>query len=326
MTGGKDEKQGDKTSTTTPPAAAGTTAAGSGATGGTRQKEVRQPPPPHTPQILQLTPELFQQTVAAAVTAALTAAQVPQVPAVNTSPPTDQVIPRKEKKLAEFWVSRPIMWFRLFDGQFPATMTEDARFNALLNHLPSTALPFVDHILRNPGLTPFTASKECLIEHYEVSPRDKARALRSLTSLGDRTPSEMLHYMRSLLPGVPDNALFEAIFIDLLPANARDAAVKHDDLSDMAKAADRVLAEAPATSTMNAISGGHDHILAQVGATSSSKRSGKPPLCFVHRNYGKKAFSCASPGTCSMRNVIAKPDPSSLVQGNSNAGRHTRPA
>ena len=136
----------------------------------------------------------------------------------------------------------------------------------------------------------------------------------------------MLHYMRSLLPGVPDNALFEAIFIDLLPANARDAAVKHDDLSDMATAADKVLAEAPATSSMNAITGTPDPAfsLAQVGS-ASSRKSGKPPLCFVHRNYGKRAFNCASPRTCSMRDIIAKPDHSSLVQGNSNAGRHPRP-
>ena len=284
------------------------------------------PPPSHTPppQILQLTPELFQQTVAAAVTAALTAAQAPQAQgqAVNPVIPAP-VVPRKEKKLAEFWVSRPVMWFRLFDGQFPATLTEDARFNALLNHLPSTALPFVDHILRSPGQTPFTESKDCLIKHYEVSPRDKARTLRSLNSLGDRTPSEMLHYMRSLLPGVPDNALFEAIFLDLLPADARNAAVKHDALSDMAVAADRVLAEAPTASSMNAIADSPDasFSLAQVDASSASKRSGKSSLCYVHRNYGKKAFSCASPRTCSMRNVIAKQE-----QGNSNAGRHSRPA
>ena len=220
---------------TLPKGATGGTATGTGGTGKTKP-QFNTPPP----QVLQLTPELFQQTVAAAVTAALMAARS-ESPAQSTPAP---VIPRKEKKLAEFWTSRPTMWFRLFDGQFPATMSEDARFNALLNHLPSAALPFVDHILRAPGQNPFTRAQACLVKHYEVSPRDRARTLRSLTSLGDRTPSEMLCYMRSLLPGYPDNPLFEAIFIDLLPANARDAAVKHDVLEDMAEAADKVLAEA----------------------------------------------------------------------------------
>ena len=236
-----------------PPGAAQGGAGGgtpAGGNTGTRQKDVKvNKPPPTTPpppvQVLQLTPELFQQTVAAAVTAALSAqnttgggaaaaaAVVPNVP-----PPTP-VIPRKEKKLAEFWTSRPTMWFRLFDGQFPANLSEDTKFNALLNHLPSAALPFVDHVLRAPDDEPFTRAKACLLKHYEVSPRDRARTLRSLTSLGDRTPSEMLHYMRSLLPGAPDNALFEAIFIDLLPVDARNAAVKHDTLEDMAEAADQ---------------------------------------------------------------------------------------
>ena len=156
------------------------------------------------------------------------------------------VLPRKEKKLADFWVSRPTMWFRLFHGQYPEVLAEDTKFNALLNHLPSQALPFVDHILGDPGQDPFARAKACLIKHYEVSPRDRARTLRSLTSLGDKTPSEMLYYMRSLLPGYPDSPLFEAIFIDLLPANAKDAAVKHERMEDMAEAADKVLAEAPA--------------------------------------------------------------------------------
>ena len=181
-----------------------------------------------------MNPELFQQTVAAAVTAALTAAQQQQPQALQAQSAAP-VIPRKEKKLAEFWTSRPTTWFRLFQGQFPDTLNEDVRFNALLNHLPSVALPFVDHVLRNPGQDPFSRAKECLVKHYEVSPRDRARTLRALTSLGDKMPSEMLYYMRSLLPGYPDNPLFEAIFINLLPANARDAAVKHEVIEDMAE-------------------------------------------------------------------------------------------
>ena len=208
------------------------------------------------------------------------------------------------------------MWFRLFDGQFPDTMSEDSRFNALLNHLPSAALPFVDHVLRAPGENPFTRAKTCLIRHYEVSPRDRAQTLRSLSSLGDKTPSEMLHYMRSLLPGYPDNPLFEAIFIDLLPANARDAAVKHEVLEDMAEAADKVLAEAPAASTVSAIDCPVDspRYLAQV--THLPRKPKDPTLCYIHNHYGRSAYKCASPGTCRVKGVTTKP-----ASGNSNAGR-----
>ena len=322
--------------------ATGGTPAGAGATGtknkeaaGAKHKEVKGlPPPQHPPpvQVLQLTPEIFQQTIAAAVTAALqpvtaalAASQRPadSTPAAATgATSTAPVIPRKEKKLAEFWTSRPTMWFRLFDGQYPETMTENDRFNALLNHLPSTALPFVDHVLRTPEITPFARAKACLMKHYEVSPRDRARTLRSLTSLGDKTPSEMLHYMRSLLPGAPDNALFEAIFIDLLPANARDAAVRHEKLEDMAEAADKVLAEAPLSHDI-AVVNGHDaeddYALAQVRRqpSGSGKKSRDPSLCFSHAKYGRSAYKCHSPRTCRMRDVVIKPPTS----GNANAAR-----
>ena len=268
--------------------------------------------------MLQLTPELFQQTVAAAVTAALTAAQQNVPVQVGTAAAAaTPVIPRSEKKLAEFWTSRPRMWFRLFDGQFPATMSEDLRFNTLLNHLPSAALPFVDHVLRAPGQDPFTRAKTCLVKHYEVSLRDRARILRSLTSLGDKTPTEMLHYMRSLLPGCPDNSLFEVIFIDLLPPNARDAAVKHELSDDMAEAADKVLAEAPTSPAITAVIDG-DMSLSQVqrGSTPSSGRKTRDTtLCYVHARYGKGAWRCSSPKTCRMREVISKPN-NSPASGN----------
>ena len=303
-------------------AAMGATGATGGATGGktgSRPKDTKAPPPGN-PQFLQLTPELFQQTVAAAVTAALAAAQPVQVLQPAAAAPTP-VLQRKEKKLAEFWTSRPIMWFRLFDGQFPETLSEDVRFNALLNHLPSSTLPFVDHVLRDPGVEPFSAAKACLIKHYEVSPRDRARTLRSLTSLGDRTPSEMLFYMRSLLPGVPDNALFEAIFIDLLPVDARNAAVKYDNLEAMAEAADKILAEAP--TSVSVVSGREDDDelgVAQVGrsSTETPRRGRDPTLCYVHARYGRKAYRCAAPRMCRMKDQVIK---APSTPGNVNAGR-----
>ena len=326
------QQQGQKT-------APGAAAAGNGATGGAKHKEAKvQPPPPaHPPpvQVLQLTPELFQQTVAAAVTAALTATtrQTTGTPpgaaaaaaAVASPDAQGTVLPRKEKKLADFCVSRPTMWFRLFHGQFPEALTEDVKFNALLNHLPSQALPFVDHILRDPGQDPFARAKACLIKHYEVSPRDRARTLRSLTSLGERTPSEMLYYMRSLQPGFPDSPLFEAIFLDLLPANARDAAVKYDRMEEMAEAADRVLAEAPATSTVSHVSEDLDVSLSQVARSPASQSTAKKfrdaSLCYNHGRYGRGAFKCGSPKTCRMRDIISKP-PQSPASGNAKAGRH----
>ena len=166
-----------------------------------------------------------------------------------------------------------------------------------------------------------------MLKHYEVSPRDRTRTLRSLTALGDRTPSEMLCYMRSLLPGHPDNPLFEVIFLDLLPNNARDAAVKHDSLEDMADAADKVLAEAPAVPSITSAEHDNDGAVAQVSRPTPSPFSSKKnqsknsPVCYVHKNYGRNAFRCASPRTCSMKDFISRPDSARSAPGNANAGR-----
>ena len=129
----------------------------------------------------------------------------------------------------------------------------------------------------------------------------------------------MLYYMRSLLPGFPDNPLFEAIFIDLLPANARDAAVKHDLLEDMAEAADKVLAEAPLPSAVAAVSSQEEDFgLAQVIRAQGDTKKKDPSLCYTHARYGRGAYKCYSPRSCRMKDVIAKP-PS--APGKANAGR-----
>ena len=130
--------------------------------------------------------------------------------------------------------------------------------------------------------------------------------------------------MRSLLPDVPDNALFEAIFIDLLPANARDAAVRHEVLEDMAEAADKVLAEAPASSPMSVsevATEADDPAVARVfRPPSSTKKPKDPTLCFVHARYGHEAWKCSSPKTCRIKDNISKPN-SSPALGNAKAGR-----
>ena len=136
----------------------------------------------------------------------------------------------------------------------------------------------------------------------------------------------MLCYMRSLLPGYPDNPLFKAIFIDLLPANARDAAVKHELLEDMADAADKVLAEAPPVSQVYEDPGVNAAGLApiarsptsQAQAQNTPRKSRDPSLCYNHARYGRGAYKCSSPATCRMRSIVAKPPPAS---GNAKAGR-----
>ena len=131
----------------------------------------------------------------------------------------------------------------------------------------------------------------------------------------------MLFYMRSLLLGVPDNALFEAIFIDLLPADARNAAVKHDTLEAMAEAADKILAEAPTSVSLVSGRDADDEFeVAQLDRSSAEapRKARDPSLCYNHARYGRKTYKCSAPRMCKMRDQVVK---APLNPGKVNAGR-----
>ena len=127
--------------------------------------------------------------------------------------------------------------------------------------------------------------------------------------------------MRGLMPD-PD-VLFEVVLLDLLPANARDAALQHKMLDAMAATADLIVAEnavaaaAPAVASVSAVDSADS-----VNAVSSPSSS-PPDLCQVHAKYGKAAYKCANPSSCRMKNIIRQRPPSarpSPAPGNAKAG------
>ena len=274
-------------------------------------------------------PPWLSQVINAAVSAAATAvAALPHRQAQGSRP---SLAPTKlsDRKVPDFWESKPEEWFRIFDAHLAFFKpTEEACFNTLLPLLTPAALSKMTPILRVPGRQPYTRAKAALLKHFAKTPRDLARELRELRSLGDNTPTEILAHIRGLLPD-PD-VLFEVVLLDLLPANARDAALQHTSLDAMAEAADLIVAEnavaasAPAVSSLTLSSppaspspSASDTIAAVAAAPSPST-----DLCPVHARYGKAAYRCSSPSTCRMKNIIrqrpaARPSPAS---GNSRAG------
>ena len=172
-------------------------------------------------------------------------------------------------------------------------------------------------------MTPYSTAKATLLKHFAKTPRDLARELRELRSLGDSTLSEILAHIRGLLPD-PD-ILFEVVLLDLLPANARDAALQHSSLDAMAAAADLIVAEnavAAAAPSISAVAADHDAIVSAVSAATSSS-SAPSDLCPTHARYSRAAYRCTNPSICRMKNVIrqrppsARPSPS--ASGNSKA-------
>ena len=262
-------------------------------------------------------PPWLSQVINAAVTAAATA--VAALP--RSAPPRSSMAPTKlsDRKVPDFWESKPEEWFRIFDAHLAFFRpSEEESFNTLLPLLTPAALSKMTPILRVPGRTPYTLAKTALLRHFAKTPRDLARELRELRSLGDNTPTEILAHMRGLMPD-PD-VFFEVVLLDLLPANARDAALQHKTLDAMAAAADLIVAEnavaaaAPAVASISAID-----TVDSVNAVASPSQD----LCQVHAKYGKAAYRCANPSSCRLKNFIRQRPPSarpSPAQGNAKAG------
>ena len=159
-----------------------------------------------------------------------------------------------------------------------------------------------------------------------------------MRSVGDRLPSEMLDHLRGLANDI--TLLQEIVLLDMLPANARDAALHHHDIDEMAAAADLVVLENRAASvplsdvsvsSMSLLDSSPTDFTAcsavdgpVVAAISRDKR---PPLrktdnmCAIHARWGKEAYRCSSPSTCKMRTMIrSRPAQASSASGNGSAG------
>lgn len=291
---------------------------------------------------LRITADMFQQMLITAVQAGRTQQQ--QFQQHQQLPPPEQPQPRPpgvdRKLIPQFWEARPAAWFRIFETHVPHEGTK--RFDYLLSFLSLTALNQVDSIIDAPPQDPYGEAKKALLSHFERNKYDKAGDLLLITSLGDRTPSDLLRYMRSLQPGEGEGSLFVVIFLNALPKNAKDAALpKAPNLDEMAKAADIVLAvpdARPSSLSVQEVSADDGLVVdgyvdavrnpprhgasstARPSSSSSASRSSSgndSRLCAVHKRFRELAFRCASPKTCPMRQVLC-PRPEA---GNAKAGR-----
>ena len=163
--------------------------------------------------------------------------------------------------------------------------------------------------------------------------------------MGDRLPSEFVDHLLGLLPDV--KVLFQVYLLDALPANARVAALQHDELHAMARAADAVVLENrsndtdrqfPTVNSLSLLDSDLDgassfpsplaplpsQSVSAVGRPRSPAK--KSDLCQIHARYGKESYKCAAPNSCKMRHILRPrppaPTSSSSAPGNAKAGGH----
>ena len=271
-------------------------------------------PPANADGVLQITPAMLQQLLASAVASVATAAN------------------HREPPVPKFWESEPAAWFRVFRGHYqPRNLSQVALFNALLPLVPPSAVALCRPFVGSAAPDVFDQVERLLLQRFEMSAMERGKALVECTSLGDRTPEEMLQHMRSLQPGEDEGVIFRYLFISLLPDVVREVVATMDSLDDMAKTANSIL-QSNAAARINALSQQFDD--AQVSsvrrppaARSAPRRPPPSPsssssptrqrgnyLCRTHDRYGQDAFRCDRPGSCPMRSVVRAP-------GNGPAGR-----
>ena len=289
----------------------------------------RTPPPGVTPaflkDVLQRSTQASQQASHASQQAAKamqdTRAALPELLAqalaaqpagAAAAPPPAPSRSLHDRKVPDFWEAKPTAWFHVFethlDSNNATNQTEKGEFSLLLPLLTTAAVNKVDRLVKAPPANVYTVAKEKLLAHFERDLMDMVAELASLTSFGDMTAVDFLEYMRSLQPGETETRLFRHIFIRSMPGNISSVVAHHEDLDDMAKAADVAIKAAPQSSldpaplAVNALSADHPRDKLVDG------------LCAIHAKYGKESYHCLL-STCKMKNIVKK------RSGNAPAGR-----
>ena len=231
--------------------------------------------------------------------------------------------------MPKFWESEPAAWFQVFRAHYrPRNLSQLDLFNALLPLVPTSAVALCRPFVGSTSLDVFDQVERLLLQRFEMSPMERGKALSECTSLGDRTPEEMLQYMRSLQPGEPEGVLFRYFFVTLLPDVVREVVATMDSLDDMAKTASNIL-QSNVAARVSALA--EDAEVAALRRPGPSVRSNRrapdsaaashdggrdgSDLCRTHARYGRDAFKCDRPLSCSMRSVIRP------RSGNGPAGR-----
>ena len=244
-------------------------------------------------------PELLAQALAAR----------PAAPAAPAATPRSL----HDRKVPDFWESKPTSWFHVFESHLDANnaahQTEQGKFSLLLPLLTTGAVNKVDRLVRAPPANVYTVAKEKLLSHFERDLMDMVAELASLSSFGDMSAVDFLEYMRSLQPGEAETRLFRHIFVRSMPGNISSVVAHHNDLDDMAKAADVAIKAMPSTAST-------DPVLLSASALSADHPRDKlvDGLCAIHAKYGKESYHCLL-SACKMKNIVKK------KPGNAPAGR-----
>lgn len=214
----------------------------------------------------------------------------PTMPEEGPQPP---VVAPIGVKLPDFWPRSPATWFSQAEAQFAlGQITLDAtKYYHVVSKLDQgTAIKISDLLESPPETDKYQALKKRLTEAYSRTPLERAAALLSIESLGDRKPSELMDDMISLAGKdiKLDCPLFQAIFLRTLPTSVQQHLSTEKTFADpreTAKRADRLLTTQEQLSV---------HGVVKPRSVTREVSSG---LCFYHSRWGGNAKKCKKPCT-----------------------------
>ena len=205
-------------------------------------------------------------------------------------------------KLPTFWTENAASWFNQAEAQFALrNITQDeTKYYHVVSSLDMHTSARANVLMQNPPATnKYTALKNFLLKAYQLSEPERADMLLAMESLGNRRPSQLMSEILLLNGDKAQHFILRQIFMKALPENLRNALApsKEEDLSELAKEADRLMGTVSSSHTVTAAD------------TDTVKK--KNQLCYFHRKFGTRSWRCRQP--CSWKS------------GNDNADSLSRP-
>jgi hypothetical protein len=226
--------------------------------------------------------------------------------------------------LPPLWRSHINAWFTQAEAYFDLRKItlHSKKINHVILSLPSDVVQDVYDLLSNKYQV-YADFKEALIKRFTKSEQERICQLLTAEELGDRTPSELLRRMQTLVNDSSiETGIFRQIFLQKLPTHVREILASLSDeltLVNLASIADKILVirkQEPRVANVNALEAtSHLSLLDQISnlnarldhlansrSFSLSRRFGREKRkvrtksrCWYHKRFGKKARKCIPP-------------------------------
>ena len=159
----------------------------------------------------------------------------------NSTPTSSPSYPKFIREDIDFW-------FYLLELRFPENLSESMKLHELISLLPVDITTSVKGALRDASSSPapYTSLKRAILQKHSVSTEDRIAQLLQHQSLGDRTPSEFLSHLKSLLGSTSlspsETSLLRQRFLQQLPTTTREilVAFRNASLDELAESADSI--------------------------------------------------------------------------------------